>query len=203
MMTLSGFSKTWTSFLINMPNNSNPINMKSLLITAITFLGLVFAQAQGTAPESLKQEMQKLAYMAGKWKGEASMRQQNGSMIQVNQEEDIQFKLDGTILVIEGTGRNPQDGKVSFNAYAIVSFDQQKKEFKLKSHVMNGNQTDAYFKILEENHFEWGFEVANNAKIRYNIKLNPSDKSWIEKGEYSPDGNMWYPFIDMKLTKLD
>ncbi|MBX2962732.1 MAG: DUF1579 family protein [Cyclobacteriaceae bacterium] len=177
--------------------------MKSLLITAITLLGLVFAQAQGTAPESLKQEMQKLAYMAGKWKGEASMRQQNGSMIQVNQEEDIQFKLDGTILVIEGTGRNPQDGKVSFNAIAIVSYDLQKKEFKLRSHVMNGNQTEAYFKIVEENHFEWGFEVANKAKIRYDIKLNPADKSWIEKGEYSPDGNMWYPFIDMKLTKLN
>ncbi|MDL5049458.1 DUF1579 family protein [Oscillatoria amoena NRMC-F 0135] len=165
--------------------------------------GAVLAQAQGTAPVNLKQEMQKLAYMAGKWKGEASMRQPNGTLLKVNQEEDIQFKLDDTILVIEGTGRNPEDGKISFNAFAIVSYDQQKKEFKMKSHVMNGGQTDAYFKVLEQNHFEWGFETPQKAKIKYDILLNPSDKSWIEKGDYSTDGNMWYPFIDMKLTKLD
>ena len=177
--------------------------MKSLIIIALTMLGLVCAKAQGTAPESLKQEMQKLAYMAGKWKGEASMRQPNGTLLKVNQEEDIQLKLDGTILVIEGTGRNPEDGKVSFNAYAIVSYDQQKKELKLRSHVMNGNQTEAYFKILEENHFEWGFDLPNNAKIKYDIKLNPTDKSWVENGQYSPDGNIWYPYIEMKLKKLD
>jgi hypothetical protein len=56
---------------------------------------------------------------------------------------------------------------------------------------------------VEDNHFEWGFDAANNAKIRYDIKLNPADKSWVEKGEYSPDGKTWYPFIDMKLTKLN
>ncbi|MCK6617414.1 MAG: DUF1579 domain-containing protein [Cyclobacteriaceae bacterium] len=177
--------------------------MKSLIIIVITFLGNVLAQAQGTAPESLKQEMQKLDYMAGKWKGEASMRQPNGTLLKVNQEEDIQFKLDGTILLIEGTGRNPEEGKVSFNALAIISYDLQKKEFQMKSHVMNGNQTNAYFKIVKENHFEWGFDTPQKAKIRYNIILNPSDKSWIEKGEYSPDGNNWFPFIEMNLTKLD
>lgn len=177
--------------------------MKSLILIALIMLGMKCAKAQGTAPESLKQELQKLSYMTGKWKGEASMRQPNGTLLKVNQEEEIQFKLDGTILVIEGTGRNPEDGKVLFNALAIVSFDQQKKEFKMKSHVMNGNQTDAYFKIQEENHFEWGFDLPNNSKVRYNIKLNPDAKSWIEKGEYSPDGNMWYPYIEMNLTKLE
>ncbi|MBX2945625.1 MAG: DUF2306 domain-containing protein [Cyclobacteriaceae bacterium] len=39
--------------------------MKSLIIIVITFLGTVLAKAQGTAPEALKQEMQKLAFMAG------------------------------------------------------------------------------------------------------------------------------------------
>lgn len=40
--------------------------MKSLIIVALTLLGLVCAKAQGAAPESLKQEIQKLSYMAGK-----------------------------------------------------------------------------------------------------------------------------------------
>ncbi|MBX2966224.1 MAG: hypothetical protein KF845_08780 [Cyclobacteriaceae bacterium] len=173
------------------------------ILTLVSLLGLTLAKAQGTAPENLKQEMQKLAYMAGKWKGEASIRQQNGTLLNINQEEDIQYKLDGTVLLIEGTGRNPENNAVVFNALAVVSYNQYTKEFKMKSHVMDGNSTEAYFKIIEENHVEWGFETPQKAKIRYNIVLKPENKSWVEKGEYSPDGNTWYPFMEMKLTKLD
>lgn len=177
--------------------------MKSLIIIVITFLGTVLAQAQGTAPEGLKQEMQKLAFMAGKWRGVAAIRQPNGTLLKVNQEEDIQFKLDGTVLLIEGTGRNTDNNSISFNALAILSYSQQTQEYKFKSYLVDGNQTDAYFKIIEENHFEWGFELPTNAKIRYDLVLNPQKKSWLEKGEYSPDGITWFPFIEMTLTKLE
>ncbi len=179
--------------------------MKNLVLILVTLIGqhVGHVMAQGTAPEGHKLEMQKLAYMAGQWKGEANIRQQNGSLLKVNQEEDIRFKLDGTILLIEGTGRNPLDNKITFNALAIVSYNPHTKEYKLKSHVMDGNQTEAYFKVLEENHFEWGFETPTKAKIRYDIVLDPNQKTWVEKGEYSPDGNQWFPFIDMLLKKLD
>ncbi|QOI98334.1 MAG: hypothetical protein HRU69_12910 [Flammeovirgaceae bacterium] len=177
--------------------------MKSLIIIAITFLGTLLAKAQGTAPEGLKQEMQKLAFMAGKWRGVAAIRQPNGTLLKVNQEEDVQFKLDGTVLLIEGIGRNTVDNSISFNALAILSFNQQTKEYVFKSYVMDGNQTDAYFKIIEENHFEWGFDLPTKAKIRYDLVLNPQKKLWFEKGEYSPDGNTWFPFIEMTLTKLE
>jgi hypothetical protein len=176
--------------------------MKTLIIILITFGGLSLARAQGTAPDNIKSEMQKLAYMAGKWKGEASMRQPNGTLIKVSQEEDIQYKLDGTILLIEGTGRNA-DGKVAFNALGIISYKPDMDSFGMKSHVQDGKQTEAYFKVLKENNFEWGFTIANNARIRYIITLNPQEKSWVEKGEYSPDGTAWYPFMEMNLTKQD
>ncbi len=178
--------------------------MKNLFFVFITLLGHTISSvlAQSPAPENLKQEMQKLAYMAGKWKGEASMRQPNGTLVKVGQEEDIQFKLDGTILMVEGTGRN-EEGKVVFNAIGIISYNPDTNSFGMKSHLLDGKQTDAYFKIQTENNFEWGFTVANNARIRYNIVLNPQEKSWIEKGDYSPDGNTWYPFMEMNLTKLN
>lgn len=176
--------------------------MKTMLIILLTFVGLRLASAQGTAPEILKSEMQKLAYMVGTWKGEASMRQPNGSVLKVNQEEDIQFKLDGTILMVEGTGRN-EESKIVFNALGIISYNPDTHSFGMKSHVMDGKQTDAYFTIHKENNFEWGFTIANNAKIRYFITLNSQENSWKEKGEYSPDGNSWYPFMEMNLIKQD
>jgi len=175
--------------------------MKSLIIILTYLLGLTNVRAQGTAAENLKVEMKKLAYMAGKWSGEASMRQQNGTILKVNQEEIIQYKLDETVLLIEGTGRN-NEAAVVFNALALISYNQYSKSFAMKSHVMDGNQTDAYFKILSENNFEWGFETPAKAKIKYTIVLNTQEKSWAEKGEYSPDGTTWYPFMEMNLKKV-
>lgn len=182
--------------------------MKNLWVTCALFLGLAIghthAQGLGKASDALKQEMQKLSYLAGRWKGEAIARQRNGPDTKVAQEENIQFKLDNTLLLIEGTGRNPENtAEIVFNALAIVTYDEAAKEFKFRSHLKDGSTTDAYFNVVAENHFEWGFDVPNNAKIRYTIKLDPKAKTWYETGEYSPDNVTWYPFIELKLTKLD
>lgn len=181
--------------------------MKNLLLICTLFFGLGISQghAQGLdkASDALKQEMQKLAYFAGKWKGEANARQRDGSMTKIIQEENIEFRLDNTLLLIEGTGRNPENlNEITFNALAVVTYDEASKAFKFRSHLRDGKQTDAYFKVLGENHFEWGFDIQNNAKMRYDIKLDPKAKTWLEIGEYSPDGAKWYQFIELKLTKL-
>lgn len=182
--------------------------MKNVMIICAMFLGLAIghshAQGLGKASDALKQEMQKVAYLAGKWKGEAIAKQRNGPDTRVIQEENIYFKLDNTILVFEGTGRNPQNAsEIMFNAFAVLSYDEQTKAFKMTSHLKDGSKTDAYFKVVAENNFVWGFDVQNDAKIRYEIKLDPKSKSWVETGEYSPDNVNWYPFIELKLTKLD
>jgi hypothetical protein len=182
--------------------------MKNLFITCALFLGLAIghthAQGLSKASDALKQEMQKLSYFAGKWKGEAVAKQRSGVDTKIIQEENIQFKLDNTLLVIEGTGTNPENPTdIVFNALAFISYDEATKEFSMRSHLKDGKKTDAYFKILAENHFEWGFAVQNNAKMRYDLKLDPKTKSWNEIGEYSPDGVTWYKFIELKLTKLD
>jgi hypothetical protein len=182
--------------------------MKNLLLICAIFLGLTIghtqAQGLGKASDALKNEMQKLEYFTGKWKGEAIAKQRNGPDTKIIQDENIYFKLDNTILIFEGTGRNPQNlNEITFNAFAVVSYDEHKKEFKMTSHLKDGSQTQAYFKVLGENHFEWGFDVQNNAKMRYDIKLDPKAKTWYETGEYSPDGATWYPFITLNLTKVD
>lgn len=176
--------------------------MKTLFVILIALAGVTISHAQGTASEEHLKEMKKLAYMEGKWSGEASMRQQNGTVLKVNQEENIQYKLDGTVLLVEGTGRSQDAGNaIVFNALAIVSYNPHTKTFSMKSHVLDGNQTDAYFKILSDNNFEWGFETPTKAKIKYTIVLDPQANTWNEKGSYSPDGSMWYPFLEMNLKK--
>lgn len=181
--------------------------MKNLFLFCGLLLGLyvgsAFAQQSETASENLKVNMKKLAYFEGRWKGEAVTTERNGTKTKISQEENIQFKLDGTVLVMEGTGRNPESGKVVFNALAVTSYDETTQAYKFRSYLMNGSMTDAYFKVLAENTFEWGFDIAQGGKIRFDIVLNPASKTWSEKGSYSPDGKVWHPYIELNLTKLN
>jgi hypothetical protein len=180
--------------------------MKPLLLTITLACSFLFTQVIAQPPnnsETIRQEMKKISFMAGKWTGEANVKRGNTPAVKVLQDENIQFKLDGTVLLVEGTGRNPESGTITFNAIGIISYNPYTKQFGMKSHTMEGNQTDAYFKIIEDNHFEWGFETPQKGKIKYDIVLNAQAKTWVEKGEFSQDGVTWYPFIELKLTKVE
>jgi hypothetical protein len=52
--------------------------------------------------------MQKLAFLVGKWNGEARLL--HGPDQDLQQTEEVQYKLDGLLLVIEGVGRKKSDG---------------------------------------------------------------------------------------------
>jgi hypothetical protein len=43
------------------------------------------------------------------------------------------------------------------------------------------------------------FTLPNGGKIRYTIRVK--DGVWQEAGEYSPDGNTWQTFLEMRLTR--
>lgn len=145
--------------------------------------------------------MNVLASFTGKWKGDATLTQQGGSTIQVIQEETIDFKLDSLVLQFEGIGRKKTEpSKISFHALAYVNYNARKNSYEMKSFLQDGRQTDAYFKVIEKNKYDWGFDVPGG-KIVYHITLDPIAKKWHEKGEFSPDGTQWYPFFEMNLTK--
>jgi hypothetical protein len=174
--------------------------MKNLLFLLLLYISIhqVFAQRDDVSARC-RQEMKKLAYMAGDWKGEANIRNQSG-VIKVLQTEHIEFKLDSLVLSIEGIGR--EGDKISFHALAYVHYDVASQAFQFKSYVKEGYSTNAYFKIIGENKFEWGFDIPSGGKSRYTITLNPANKTWYEVGEYSRDGQQWFNFIEMNLTKL-
>lgn len=173
--------------------------MKKLMITCcLTFIATALLAQRPDFSAQCKKEMQKLAYLVGDWKGEAVTRTQNGEL-KLEQTEHIEWKMDGVLLSIEGIGK--EQGKVAFNALAMVNYDVAQQQFKFKSYVKEGYSTDAYFKVLEENKFEWGFDIQSGGKSRYFITLDPVKKTWYEVGEYSRDGNTWMKFIEMNLVK--
>ena len=61
--------------------------------------------------ESQRAAMKKLAFLVGKWSGEARVLRPSGEM-ELVQTEEAAYKLDGLLLTIEGIGRNKADGKL-------------------------------------------------------------------------------------------
>lgn len=171
--------------------------MRTLSLLLLFVSASVYAQRPDVSA-TCKEEMKKLAYFAGDWKGEAVVRGPDGQRT-LQQTEHIEWKLDGLVLAIEGTGR--ENDAIVFQALAVVNYDVMEKQFKFKSFVKEGFSTNAYFTVLAENKFEWGFDIPSGGKSRYTIMLDPEKKTWYEKGEYSRDGAAWMSFIEMNLTK--
>lgn len=143
----------------------------------VVLLGISIGHLSAQAPPDFsircKEEMKKLAYLAGDWKGEALYRGQNGPQT-LTQTEHIEWKLQGLVLSIEGAGKQENPGtsqdEIVFQAFAMVNFDPADQQFKFKSFVKEGYSTNAYFKVLEENKFEWGFDIQTT-------RANPNSRS--------------------------
>jgi hypothetical protein len=143
-----------------------------------------------------RDEMKKFAAWPGHWIGKSTSYMQ-GKSESATADERIEWKVDGHALLINGRGTLP-DGKLVHEALGVLSFDTKENRYRLHTWLRDGRSADAWFKVVGENNFQWGFDVPTG-KIRYNIQL--SEKIWNESGEYSADGNQWYPFFNMQLTK--
>ena len=171
----------------------------NMLIIAILFL---CSSTNAQDARINKKQLSSLTYMIGSWKGEATISQRGATPIKAVQEEKISWQLDSMLVNIEGIGKDLVTMKQTFHAFALVFYNPETKQLAMKSFTHEGYQTDAYFNVLAENKFEWGFDLkSNRGKIKYHIVLSEKDKSWSEKGEFSPDGTTWYPFMEMNLIK--
>lgn len=172
--------------------------MKTLTTIILLFAGTTLMAQPRDYSQQCKSEMKKLAYFVGDWKGTAVVQTRNGPQT-INQTEHIQWELDGVVLSIEGIGR--ENDQITFNALALIHFDPTEQAFKFRSYLKEGYATDAYFKVLDENKFEWGFDMPTGGKVKYSITLDPVKETWYELGEYSPDGSKWMKSIEMNLVK--
>jgi hypothetical protein len=174
------------------------------LALSVLLLSAAAANAQPPAAPH-KAEMKKLEFLAGKWKGEATVMRGPKEAITVKQTEEVQFKLDGTVLLVEGTGRGKLPGKdeegVVFQALAVVSYDAQAKKHRIKAYRAEGQSVDADLTVSEKG-FAWGFkEPQSGVEVRYVMTITPKGE-WYETGEYSADGKSWTKFIEMTLTRV-
>jgi hypothetical protein len=183
--------------------------MKKQMISLLVLIGIAtqIAKAQAPNPAPNKEEMKKLSAWVGRWKGEGSMQMGPGEPKKSSVDEKIEMKLDGTIMVVEGIGKTvdltTKQETVVHNAFGIISYDVASKAYKFKTFTKDARSADAYFTIVSENKYEWGFDIPQGGKTRYIITLDMARKTWNEIGEYSRDGANWMKFFEMNLTKVE
>jgi hypothetical protein len=179
------------------------MQMKSRLIIfaiAVVFGFLKSASAQAPSPTAQLEEMKKINFLVGEWRGEGWIQLGPNQRETFKQSETVQSKLNGLIIIVEGLGKS-NDGKdhIIHNALAVISYDVQKKNYRFSAYRANGQAIDAEAKITD-GALEWGFKDQRGT-TRFTIKLNEKG-AWYEVGDFSPDGKTWYRFFEMTLARV-
>ena len=157
---------------------------------------LTFAQ-RPTLSEAHREAMSKLDFLAGKWKGAGWMMDQSGQRNEFQQTENIQFKLDESILMIEGEGTS--NGQTIHDALAIISYDPNEESYQFRSYLATGQNGDYKAELLSEKSLRWILDTPRG-KIRYTINIDEEGK-WSEIGEFQMGPEKWFQFFAMDLVK--
>jgi hypothetical protein len=165
------------------------------LLLVLILTCCAFAQEE-TLPVIAEQPL--FSTLLGSWEGEGWSMQGPDQRVEFKQTEQIEAKADGHVVTIEGTGRDPESGDVSFEAYAVVAYDGEQK--LIWTAYNNGNILTLE-PTIADNSLTWGFPV-EGGEIRYTITVEGN--RWTEVGEFSSDaGSTWVQTFEMNLTKVE
>jgi hypothetical protein len=159
------------------------------------------ASAQGRPdPAALtaaqREAMGSLGFMDGVWKGRAWIMLPSGEKHTITQTERIGSFLDGAVKVIEGRGYEP-DGKVSFNAFGIISYNPDDRTYSLRSYA----QGDVGDFVLTPTAGGYVWEIpAGPMTIRYTAVVGAA--TWNEVGDRVMPGAEPVRFFEMNLTRV-
>lgn len=174
------------------------MNMRTLLPLGLCLALAVTASAQSRPnPAAQREAMKKLAFLVGTWSGDATISTAPGAPKRLRQTESVAYRLDGLVLLVEGTGRNPETGVVEFNALATISFDDRTGTYRFRA-FNDGNYLDTEF-LVRERGFEWGF-ASGPAAVKNVMTLDEAGR-WVEFTEVSVNGGPARRTVEIRVSK--
>lgn len=172
--------------------------MRFLLALCASSLALLVAQPRQPDTGAQKAAMKKLEFLVGEWEGDSRVWRGPGEALAIRQSERIQMKLDGLVLLVEGTGRDPKSGQVSFQAMATIAYDDAAQVYRFRS-FNDGRYLETELTVSERG-FAWGFDVGP-AKVRYAMALNEKGE-WTESGEVTVGASPPRKTVEMTLRRV-
>jgi len=174
--------------------------ISALSVAAVALSGSV-ASGQGRPdPAALisaqRDALKRFAYMDGVWRGPAWTILASGQRHDITQTERIGPFLDGSVKVMEGRGYEP-DGRVGFNAFAVLSYQIDRKAYVLHSYAQ-GLAGDFTLTPTTDG-YVWEIP-AGPMTIRYTATIG--NNAWREVGDYVTPGKDPVRFFEMNLKRV-
>lgn len=140
--------------------------------------------------------MSRFAFMDGVWRGTAWTLLPSGERHEVTQTERVGPFLGGAIRVIEGRGYE-RDGRLAFNAFAVISYNPQTSSYTMRSHAQG--QAGDFDIAPTADGFTWEIP-AGPMTIRYSTVVE--DGWWREVGDRIQPGQDPVRFFEMELRRV-
>ena len=140
--------------------------------------------------------MKKLSFLAGKWSGDGTVARGRGDALKLRQSENVEYKLDGLVMLVEGTGRDAA-GQIVFRALATISYDDASKTYHFRA-FNEGGYLDAELKVVG-NGFEWGY-TGGPLKVANKMQIDAKG-AWVETTESVYGNNPPQRSVEMTLQR--
>ncbi len=144
-----------------------------------------------------REAMRKLSFLAGNWSGPVTIVRGPGQALHLTQTEDVEYKLDGLVLLVEGKSTSA-DGKVLFNALATIAYDDASHTYRFRAYN-DGRYLDTNLSVPADG-FSWSFS-AGPAHIVNTMHLT-SKGEWAEVSEATVGSSPPHRSVDMLLQHL-
>jgi hypothetical protein len=178
--------------------------MRLSIFVALACVGFAgpHAAAQGAydpAPRiaAQKEAMKALSFLDGEWRGNAKSLRSDGGWHPMIQTERVGSMLDGSVKVVEGRGYE-ETGALSFNAFAIISYDPDRKAYSMRSY--SAGRWGDYPLMPRADGFTWEIQAGPNMKIHYEATVK--DGVWTEVGTRIPVSGEPVKFVEFTVTRL-
>ena len=167
-------------------------------IFALCFsLSLAAQQPASNSADAQREAMRKLSFLAGHWSGPVSVVRGPGEPLHLTQTEDVEYKLDGLVLLVEGKSTGAA-GKLSFSALATISYDDVSHTYRFRAYN-DGHYVDTELSATSDG-FSWSF-AAGPAHIANTMHLTGKGE-WAEVTEVTFGNNPPRRSVDMLLQHL-
>jgi hypothetical protein len=158
---------------------------------------LAAQQPPSNSADAQREAMRKLSFLSGHWSGPVTIIRGPGEPLHLTQTEDIEYKLDGLVLLVEGKSTSA-DGKVLFSALATITYDDASSTYRFRAYN-DGRYLDTELSA-PANGFSWSF-TAGPAHVVNTMHLTAKGE-WNEVTEVTVGGNPPHRSVDMLLQHL-
>jgi hypothetical protein len=143
--------------------------------------------------------MKKLAFLIGKWSGEAHVLRGPGQWLDLDQSEEAQYKLGGLILTIEGVGRSKSEGVAVLQALGIISYEDETNTYHMRA-FNDGRFLETEVKLsADEKRLTWGFALGDIRTVS-TMRIDETG-AWTETHEIAIGSQPAKPLMNVTVRR--